>query len=97
MKESPLFVNVGRGGSVCEQDLIEALDRGLLRGAGIDVLDNDNPNLKDNKLVGRSDVILTPHSAFYSRESLRKLQTISARNLAYILTGNIDKVKKNLV
>ena len=97
MKKCPLFVNVGRGGSVCEQDLIEALDRGLLRGAGIDVLDNDNPNLKDNKLVGRSDVILTPHSAFYSRESLRKLQTISARNLAYILTGNIDKVKKILV
>lgn len=97
MKKCPLFVNVGRGGTVCEKDLIDALDRGLLRGAGLDVLDNDNPDLKENKLVGRSDVILTPHSAFYSRESLYKLQTISAENLAYVLTNKMNKVKKILV
>ena len=60
-------------------------------------LDNDNPDLKENKLVGRSDVILTPHSAFYSRESLHKLQTISAENLAYVLTNKMNKVKKILV
>ena len=77
--------------------MIDALNRGLIRGAGLDVLDNDNPDLKENRLVGRSDVILTPHSAFYSRESLHKLQTISAENLAYVLTNKMDKVKKLLV
>lgn len=77
--------------------MIDALDKGLLRGAGLDVLDNDNPDLRENDLVGRSDVILTPHSAFYSRESLHKLQTISAENLAYVLTNQMDKVMKILV
>ena len=38
MKRRPIFINVGRGGSVDEHALVNALNRGLIRGAGIDVL-----------------------------------------------------------
>lgn len=96
MKKCPLFINVGRGGTVCEADLVYALDNGLIKGAGLDVLEDENPNLESNDLVGRSNVVITPHSAFYSEEAIAKLQTISSSNLAYLLVGDHKKVKKIL-
>ena len=97
VERKPIFINVGRGGTVCEKDLTEALDKGIISGAGLDVLEDENPNLMNNNLVGRHNVILTPHSAFYSKESMIKLQSLSAYNLAYTLMGELDKVNKILV
>lgn len=94
MKNTPLFINMGRGGSVVEEALLESLNHGLVRGAGLDVLTEENPNLSNNPFAGREDVILTPHSGFYSRESMRKLQVFSAENLVYSLTGRHELVKK---
>lgn len=91
MIKKPLFINVGRGGSVSEEALINALDKGMIRGAGLDVLEEENPILKTNRLLGRSNVIITPHSAFYSEESMEKLQTISGANMGYVLGGRIEK------
>ena len=82
---------VGRGGSVSEEALINALDEGMIRGAGLDVLEEENPILGKNRLLGRSNVIITPHSAFYSEESMEKLQTISGANMGYVLGGRIEK------
>ena len=92
MERKPLFINVGRGGCVCEEDLIRALDAGLIRGAGLDVLEEENPVLEGNPLLHRDNVIITPHSAFYSAQSVEKLQTISADNMAYYLSGQREKV-----
>ena len=94
MAMSPLFINVGRGASVDEDALIRALDEGWIRGAGLDVLSDEKPNLEEHSLVLRDNVIITPHSAFYSTESIEKLQKISASNLAYCLTGKYENVKK---
>ncbi|MGN0164560.1 MAG: NAD(P)-dependent oxidoreductase [Lachnospiraceae bacterium] len=92
MKKKPIFINVARGGSVDEEALADALDEGLIRGAGLDVLEAEDPDLKESRLLGRNNVILTPHSAFYSEESIDKLQIISGANMGYYLAGKIDKI-----
>ena len=97
MERTPVFINVGRGGSVDEKALVHALDEGLIRGAGIDVLEAEEPDLSRCALVGRTNVILTPHSAFYSKESIKKLQTISGANLGYFFAGEFDKIEETVV
>lgn len=88
MKRSPLFINVARGISVNEEALIEALDKKYISGAGLDVLKNENPDLGQNKLLNRENVIITPHSAFYSDTSMKELQRISCENLINYLMVN---------
>lgn len=86
MKRNVIFVNVGRGAAVKEDDLIRALDEGKILAAGLDVLKEENPELSRSELINRENVIITPHAAFYSQESLRDLQTISCMNLVESLT-----------
>lgn len=94
MEKHPIFINVGRGVAVDETALIRALDEGLLSAAGLDVLESENPDLSTNPLVARENVIITPHSAFYSEESLKALQDISCDNLTYYLKGETEKVHR---
>lgn len=90
MKQYPLLVNTGRGNAIDEDALIYALDAGMLRGAALDVLADENPDLLNHPLRGRRNVILTPHVAFYSKESMDILAKRSCDNvLAYI-----DKERK---
>ena len=93
MEKKPFFINVGRGNAVDEDALVRALDEGLLSGAGLDVLSEEDSDLWNCKLTNRENVILTPHAAFYSEESMRDLQTISCMNLVYYLKGEYEKVK----
>lgn len=92
MKRCPLFINVGRGAAVEEAALLKALQNGWIRGAGLDVLESEMPELKKTGLTGWEQVILTPHSAFYSEESLRALQDISCDNLIYFFKGEWNKI-----
>ena len=92
MKQHPIFINVGRGKSVDEAALLRALDTGKIRAAGLDVLEAEEPDLEKCGLLGRDNVIITPHSAFYSSESIEKLQLISGANLGYFLAGNPKKI-----
>jgi phosphoglycerate dehydrogenase-like enzyme len=87
MQRRPALVNVARGALVAEADLAEALDAGLLRGAALDVLAEDSPDLRHHPLAGRKDVLLTPHVAFYSETALEDLRRISAANIAAVLEG----------
>ena len=87
MKRRPLLINVARGGLVVEANLADALDRGLLRGAALDVLAEDSPDLRHHALAGRDDVLLTPHVAFYSETALADLRRISAANITAFLEG----------
>lgn len=92
----PLFLNIARGASVNEDDLCTALDEGLLSGAGLDVLRDENPDLRNCPLVGRDNVLLTPHAAFYSQESLADLRHIPCSNLIHFFHGDYDRIQ-NLV
>lgn len=82
MKKTPVFINVGRGGCVDEQALADALDTGLIRAAGLDVLESENPDMQHCPFLHRDNVIMTPHSAFYSQDSIKALHRISGQNMA---------------
>lgn len=87
MRRRPALINVARGGLVVEADLVAALDAGQVRGAALDVLAEDSPDLGHHPLVGRRDVLLTPHVAFYSESALQDLRRISAANIRAFLDG----------
>ena len=63
-----------------------SLDSGRLGGAALDVVAVE-PLSKDSRLIGRDNVILTPHTAFYSVEALNELQTKCAADVARVLSG----------
>ena len=86
MKKGALILNTARGPLIDEQALIAALDSGHLGGAGLDVVATE-PLPKDSPLIGRDNVILTPHTAFYSVEALDELQTKCAADVARVLSG----------
>ena len=86
MKRGALLINTARGPLVDEDALIAALDSGHLGGAALDVVATE-PLAASSKLIGRDNVILTPHTAFYSVEALNELQTKCASDVARVLCG----------
>ncbi|MBK1885042.1 D-2-hydroxyacid dehydrogenase [Marinobacter sp. DY40_1A1] len=85
MKPDALLINTSRGGLVDEQALADALRNGVIGGAGFDVLteeppQNGNPLLAD----GIPNLIVTPHSAWASREARQRIVEITAHNLASV-------------
>ena len=94
MKKKPIFLNVSRGGEVDEGALLRALDTGKILAAGLDVLVSESPNLEECPFIGREDCIVTPHSAFYSDDSIEACERISVMNALYYINGEYDKVFK---
>ena len=72
------------------QALADALDAGQLAGAALDVLSQEPPP-QDSRLFGRDNVILTPHTGFYSEESLVDLQVKASEEVARVLTGQMPR------
>jgi D-3-phosphoglycerate dehydrogenase / 2-oxoglutarate reductase len=86
MKKGAYLINTARGPLIEEGALVIALDSGRLGGAALDVVATE-PLAKDSPLIGRDNVILTPHTAFYSVEALDELQTKCASDVARVLSG----------
>jgi len=86
MKKGAYVVNTARGPLIDEPALIAALDSGQVGGAALDVVTTE-PLAKDSPLLGRDNVIITPHTAFYSIEALAELQTKCASDVARVLSG----------
>jgi D-3-phosphoglycerate dehydrogenase len=86
MKKGAYVVNTARGPLIDEPALIAALDSGQIGGAGLDVVTTE-PLAKDSPLLGRDNVIISPHTAFYSIEALNELQTKCATDVARVLSG----------
>jgi D-3-phosphoglycerate dehydrogenase len=85
MKPTAYLVNTARGPIIDEDALARALDRGQLAGAALDVLEKEPPSA--SPLLGRDNVILTPHTGFYSEESLVDLQMKASEEVVRVLTG----------
>jgi D-3-phosphoglycerate dehydrogenase len=87
MKPTAYLINVGRGSLVDESALVDALRGRRIAGAALDVFPRE-PVDADSPLLQMENVLLSPHAAFYSEESLRDLQTSAARNaIAALTTG----------
>jgi D-3-phosphoglycerate dehydrogenase / 2-oxoglutarate reductase len=86
MKKGAYVINTARGPLLDEAALVAALDAGHLGGAALDVVAAE-PLGKDSPLLGRPNVIVTPHTAFYSVEALEELQTKCATDVARVLSG----------
>jgi D-3-phosphoglycerate dehydrogenase len=86
MKDGAFLLNPARGPLVDETALVAALDANKLGGAALDVVTAE-PLAKDSPLLHRDNVILTPHTAFYSVEALEELQSKCASDVARVLSG----------
>ena len=95
MRPEAVVINTARGGLVDVTAVADALDRGQIAGAGLDVLP-DEPPPADLPLRGRPNVILTPHTAFYSEESMVDLQAKAAQQVALVLSGQDPVYPVNL-
>ena len=75
MRRRPFLINTARGGIVDEDALVEALDRGVIRGAAFDVATVEPPPEGHPlpALAGRPDVIVTPHVAWASESAMAAL------------------------
>jgi glycerate dehydrogenase len=93
MRRDALLINTARGGIVDEAALAEALRRGALGGAGVDVL-SEEPPVNDNPLLAEDipNLILTPHCAWGSRESRQRLVEQLAENIQNFFSGKPIRV-----
>ena len=92
MKPTAYFVNTSRGPVVDEKALVDALQRGFLKGAALDVYEEE-PKLASG-LVELENVILTPHIASATKETRSKMAELAADNIIAALEG---KEPPNLV
>jgi D-3-phosphoglycerate dehydrogenase / 2-oxoglutarate reductase len=86
MKKTAFFINTSRGAIVDENALCEALTRGLIAGAGLDVLAYE-PIKMDNPLLQMDNVIVTGHSAHYSDQAWDEQARRPAEEVARLISG----------
>ena len=91
MKPTAFLLNTARGALVDEAALADALNRGILAGAGIDVFSQEPP-ASDAPLLTAKNCVLTPHVAWASREARGRLIQIVAENLQRFGEGSPQNV-----
>jgi glycerate dehydrogenase len=94
MKSSAFLINTARGPLIKEEDLAYALNKGLIAGAGLDVLSVEPP-AKNNPLFKAENCIITPHIAWATREARGRLMDIAIGNLKSFLNGESINVVNN--
>jgi D-3-phosphoglycerate dehydrogenase len=96
MKPTACLVNVARGGVVDQSALVAALAEGRLAGAGVDVFEAE-PLPTDDPLMSLDNVILSPHAAHHSLESMNELRGRVIADVAAVLAGEEPHFPVNAV
>lgn len=86
MKDTAYLINTARGPIINEPDLVRALKEGIIGGAGLDVLMDDHGGA-GNPLFALDNVVLTPHAAWYSEESIVRRRTQTVESVIEVLEG----------
>ena len=86
MKPTAFLINTSRGPLVVEQDLADALNRGIIAGAGLDVLPVEPP-VAGSPLFSAKNCIVTPHIAWATREARARLLEIAVENVRAFVNG----------
>lgn len=87
MKPGMLIVNTSRGSLIDEDDLLLAIQEGKVAGAALDVIENEwSPDL-DAPIFKEPRIVFTPHTAWYSHDSLHKLRTVPPQEVMDALLG----------
>lgn len=106
-KPSAYFINAARGSVVDTEELIEALDTGLLAGAALDTYENEanfipknfeGKELNDSlleRVLSHEKIIFTPHIAHYTDVSVRRIMQISLNSILDILTTGDTELRVN--
>jgi len=94
MKPTAYLINTSRGGVIDEGALINALNRGQIAGAAIDVAANE-PMKEGDPLLKAKNLIITPHVAWATPEARLRLVDIVAKNLEYFIEGNPQNCVNN--
>lgn len=66
----------------------------MIAGAGLDVLKDEDPDLHEHPLLHRDNVLITPHAAFYSTDSIKRLFMITGENAAYYILNKTDQINE---
>jgi D-3-phosphoglycerate dehydrogenase len=94
MKNTAFIVNTARGPLIDIDALVAALDAGEIAGAGLDVLPEEPP-AADAPILHRDDVVINPHTSFYSEDALLDLQTTVAEDVRRVLEGEAPRFPAN--
>lgn len=87
MQDHAIFINISRGGTVVEEDLIEALETGQIKGAGLDVF-REEPIGKNHPLLRLKNAICLPHIGSASVETRSAMIELCLDNIHGVLTGS---------
>lgn len=96
-KKDAFLVNTSRGGQIDEKALVNALKEGRLAGAALDVNEEEPFTYKGSIFEGVQNIVLTPHSGWYSKESFEEVHTAVIDAVQYCLTHSDPKGIKNLL
>jgi glycerate dehydrogenase len=91
MKPSALLINTSRGPLIVDQDLADALNAGVIGGAGVDVLSVEPP-AADNPLLSARNCLVTPHIAWAAKEARARLMSLAVDNLTAFVKGQPQNV-----
>jgi len=86
MKPSAFLLNTSRGPLIVEQDLADALNNGIIAGAGIDVVPQEPP-VNGSPLFGAKNCIVTPHMAWATLEARGRLMDVAVNNVRAFTSG----------